>query len=56
VLTELGVGFAQAMAAAVEIKSFIGANDLEGESLRAEEKIKLLVFDKDTEEIVLWKR
>jgi hypothetical protein len=83
---------------AVEIKSFIGANDLddlyhaigqfilyrkalrradpdrelflaidgsvykqmfddpEGESLRAEEKIKLLVFDKSTEEIVLWKR
>ena len=83
---------------AVEIKSFIGANDLEdlyhalgqfilyrkalrkvepqrtlflaldvkafsqifddpeGESLRAEEDIKLLVFDKDTEEIVLWKK
>jgi XisH protein len=83
---------------AVEIKSFIGANDLEdlyhapgqfilyrkalrkvepqrilflaldvkafsqifddpeGKSLRAEEEIKLLVFDKDTEEIVLWKK
>jgi hypothetical protein len=82
---------------AVEIKSFIGANDLEdlyhalgqyvlyrkalrkadpqrvlflaldlvafrqtfddpeGESLRAEEEIKLLVFDKQTEEVVLWK-
>jgi len=83
---------------AVEIKSFIGANDLEdlyqalgqfilyrkalrradpervlflaiderifrrifddpeGESLRAEEEIRLLVFDKGTEEIVLWKQ
>ncbi|HKQ78485.1 MAG TPA: element excision factor XisH family protein [Blastocatellia bacterium] len=83
---------------AVEIKSFIGANDLEdlyqalgqfilyrkalrkfdpqrilflaidvtvfnqifddpeGESLRAEEEIRLLVFDKQTEEIVLWKQ
>jgi hypothetical protein len=83
---------------AVEIKSFIGANDLEdlyhaigqfvlyrkalrkadpqrvlflaidleayrqtfddpeGESLRAEEEIKLIVFDKQTEEIVLWKQ
>ena len=83
---------------AVEIKSFLGANDLEdlyhalgqfilyrkalrrfepqrllflaidlkvfnqifddpeGESLRAEEDIKLLVFDKHTEEIILWKQ
>jgi hypothetical protein len=83
---------------AVEIKSFIGANDLEdlynaigqfilyrkalrkvapervlflaidvkpfkqifddqeGESLRAEEGINLLVFDKQTEVIVLWKQ
>lgn len=83
---------------AVEIKSFIGANDLDdlyraigqfilyrkalktiastrilflaieqkifremfddadGESLRAEESINLLVFDQQTEEIVLWKR
>jgi hypothetical protein len=82
---------------AVEIKSFVGANDLddlyhaigqfilyrkalrvvepdrtlflaipeeayallfrdaEGESLRQEENIKLLVFNKATEEIVLWK-
>jgi hypothetical protein len=83
---------------AVEIKSFVGANDLEdlynaigqfilyrkalrrvdpdrvlflaidgkifsqifddpeGESLRAEEGINLLVFDKKTEEIIRWKR
>jgi len=83
---------------AVEIKSFIGANDLEdlyhalgqfvvyrqalakveperilflaidakafsqlfddpdGEALRAKEDIKLLVFDRHTEEIVLWKQ
>jgi hypothetical protein len=83
---------------AVEIKSFIGANDLEdlynaigqfilyrkalrrvdpdrvlflaidgkifsqifddpeGESLRAEEGINLLVFDKKTEEVIRWKR
>jgi hypothetical protein len=83
---------------AVEIKSFIGANDLEdlyqalgqfvlyrkalsiadpdrvlylavsaeayrqlfddpeGEALRAEERINLLVFDREKEEIVLWKR
>ena len=82
---------------AVEIKSFIGANDLEdlyqaigqfilyrkalrkadpdrllflaidivafkqifddpeGESLRAEEGINLLVFDKHTEDVILWK-
>ncbi|MFN0111613.1 MAG: element excision factor XisH family protein [Blastocatellia bacterium] len=83
---------------AVEVKSFIGANDLddlyqaigqfilyrqamklaapervlflaidvlvfkllfddeEGESLRASESINLLVFDKQTEEVVLWKQ
>ncbi len=83
---------------AVEIKSFIGANDLEdlyhalgqfilyrkalrkadpervlflaiearvfrqifddpdGESLRAEEGIRLIIFDKQREEIVLWKQ
>lgn len=31
-------------------------DDPEGESLRAEEGITLLVFDKRMEEIVLWKR
>ena len=31
-------------------------DDPEGESLRAEEGIKLLVFDKEAEEIVLWKQ
>jgi hypothetical protein len=31
-------------------------DDPEGESLRVEEGINLLVFDKGTEEIVLWKR
>ncbi|MFN7944232.1 MAG: element excision factor XisH family protein [Blastocatellia bacterium] len=83
---------------AVEIKSFVGANDLEdlyqaigqfilyrqalrksdpdrtlflaltdeiyrqlfaddeGEALRAEEEIRLLVFNRQTEEIVLWKQ
>jgi hypothetical protein len=30
-------------------------DDPEGESLRAEEGIRLLVFDKKTEEIILWK-
>jgi hypothetical protein len=30
--------------------------DAEGEALRQEEEIKLLVFDKQTEEIILWKR
>ena len=30
--------------------------DAEGESLRQEEDVKLLVFDKQTEEIILWKR
>lgn len=30
--------------------------DAEGESLRAEEKIMLLVFNQQTEEVVLWKQ
>ncbi len=31
-------------------------NDTEGESLRAGERINLLVFDREREEIVLWKQ
>jgi XisH protein len=30
-------------------------DDPEGESLRAEEGINLLVFDKHTEDVILWK-
>ena len=42
---------------AIDVKAFSQIfDDPEGESLRAEEDIKLLVFDKQTEEIVLWKQ
>jgi hypothetical protein len=42
---------------AVDRKAFtVHFDDWEGEGLRVEEGINLLVFDKETEEIVLWKQ
>jgi hypothetical protein len=42
---------------AIDVKIFSQIfDDPEGESLRSEEDIKLLVFNKETEEVVLWKR